>query len=243
MKKILNSIIDIYDGKVKENKIRKNELNNQTEENKKTIEKNKMDREKEIKMNLNKEKRKLLKKLKADLSKLELNYKNEIKLRKDKYKILEDFINQKHEILNNYYINKFNDRLEKIEKEYQDSIYTLECETNHFDQLLLINRIIKNTQEKYSDNYYHNNNINNIILKYYESKDENIQKILTDDIYNELAYKEKEEKKYINKKEKIEKFGNLEKFIFNDNFYSFLGNQEEIFIICDCWLLYYRHHI
>ena len=233
IKKMLNSIIDIYDGKVKENKIRKNELINQTEENKKTIEKNKMDKEKEIKMNLNKEKRKLLKKLKADLSKLELNYKNEIKLRKNKYKILEDFINQKHEILNNYYINKFNDRLEKIEKEYQDSIYTLECETNHFDQLLLINRIIKNTQEKYSDNYYHNNNINNIILKYYESKDENIQKILTDDIYNELAYKEKEEKKYINKKEKIEKFGNLEKFIFNDNFYSFLGNQEEIFIICD----------
>ena len=43
---------------------------------------------------------------------------------------------------------------------------------NIYRNSLLINEILKNTQENYPDNYYNNNNINNIIYKYYESKNE-----------------------------------------------------------------------
>ena len=52
--------------------------------------------------------------------------------------------------------------------------------------LLLINKILKNTQENYPDNYYNNNNINNIICKYRAIKDDNLKKMLVKNEYKNI---------------------------------------------------------
>ena len=76
---------------------------------------------------------------------------------------------------------------------------------NFNKNLLLINQLLKNAQVNYPDNYYFNKNINNIILKYYESEDKIMSQILNNDIYRELTYNKKEEQEYKNEISEINK--------------------------------------
>ena len=117
------------------------------------------------------------------LYKLKIKYENEIKLCKSNYKIVNENIKKKFKKLNDNYNKAFNEELDNLEKEYSYNVSNLEYnkKIDFHKNLSLIIQILKNKQENYPDNYY-NNNINNIIYKYYESKDESIQKILTKDV-------------------------------------------------------------
>ena len=136
------------------------------------------------------------KELNNDLYKLRIKYEKDVKLKKDEYKIFEDKINKKTENSTDKDNELFNQELEKIKNEYNEA--NLECDKKikWYQNLITINQILKNTQEKFSDNYYYNNNINNIIYNYYKCRDENIKKILDDDVYNELKTKADKEEEY-----------------------------------------------
>ena len=104
-------------------------------------------------------------KLKDELKKLKLKYLDDVELMKNKYKNIEkkcndDYNNDKKEIN-----KKFDERSEKLEckKKIKD-----------IDNLILINEIIRNAQEKYQNNYYNNINFNKISLSYDENQNNNI---------------------------------------------------------------------
>ena len=150
-----------------------------------------------------------------NLDRLKIKYEKEVESYKDNFKTCNENINKKYKTLINNENKKINEEMENIEKEYNNSIrnlnYNQKIYTNKY--LLLVIQILINTQESYPDNYYNNSNIINIINRYYESKDENIDKILNNDLNNELLHKEEEEKKYENEIKEIEELRNM---IIND---------------------------
>ena len=165
-----------------------------------------------------------------DLNILKINYENEIKLRKDKYSIKIDNLNEKFKKLENFFNFKTIKKLEQIEKEYNETLKKLEFKKKmkENENLLLINSIIKNTQEIYGDNYYNNYNINNIINGYYKSEDPYIKNLFKneDEMYNQLINKEEEKPKFKIKYREIDKLKieNSEKI----NIIKTLKDQNEI---------------
>ena len=180
---------------------------------------------KEIKNELNKEILKNEKLLNNDLNNSKMKYENEVNLVKDKYKIIMDNINKKYQQLENLYNNECSEKLNKIMKEYNETIDNLEYnkKIKYNDDLLLINQIILNAQMKYGENYYNNNNINNIIYSFYKSKDNQIKELLTKDknnIYDILSNKIiKEEKfpKFNLKNNKIKKINKQNRLLLEEN--------------------------
>ena len=247
IKDILNGIINIYKEriiKLNEEKEKKGiELINKKENEKEKKEKQKKEKIKEVQKELEKELLENEKLLNDNLYQLKIKYENEVKICNNKFKILNTKIKKKYRSINDYYNRKFNEELYYLEKEYNDNVSNLEYDKklNINKNLLLINQILKNTQENYPDNYYYNNNISNIIFKYYDSRDEDVQKVLTKDVYNELLNKEKEEQEYKNEQKELAKLKYLKnlsneknnindeyknKALISDNFNKIIINDE-----------------
>ena len=213
IKNMLNYIINIYKEKIiqlnKEKEVNELDLSNEKENIKKKIEKQKINKIEETQIELKKELVENEKLLNSNIYKLKIKYENEVKLCKNEFKISNENIIKKYKKLTVYYNKKFNEELIKMEKEYDNKV---NMEHNKkieiYKNLLIINQILKNTQENYPDNIYNNNNINKIVYNYYESKGENIKQILNKNVYNELLNKEKDEQKYKNFIIEIEKLKN-----------------------------------
>ena len=195
IKNILNDIINNYKVKIlhliKEKEKKELELSNEKENDKKRLEKQKKNKIESIQKELKKELVKSEKLLKNNLYKLKIKYENEVKLCKSNFKIFNENIKKKYERLIIYCNKKFNTEQINLEKEYNNNVSNLEYNKNINinNSLLSINQILKNAQENYPDNYYNNKNINNIIFKYYESKDKIIEQILNKDVYNDYKIK------------------------------------------------------
>ena len=144
------------------------------------------------------------KELNNDLCDLRIKFEKEAKLRRDKFKNYEDKINKNPESSTDQDEDEeiFKEDLEDIKKEYDETNSENDKIIEVYQSLLTIIQILRNTQEKYSENYYYNNNINNIIYNYYKCEDENIKKILNDDVYNQLKTKDEVEKKFYDEKKK-----------------------------------------
>ena len=148
--------------KYKDEKVRLEKVK-EKEENKLNVEKQK--KIETLDKNLSKSLEENENKLKDELKKLKLKYLDDVELMKNKYKNIEkkcndDYNNDKKEIN-----KKFDERSEKLEckKKIKD-----------IDNLILINEIIRNAQEKYQNNYYNNINFNKISLSYDENQNNNI---------------------------------------------------------------------
>ena len=89
--------------------------------------------------------------------------------------------------------SKENELLNNQDENIKKKLEELRDEYNKTKDLSLINQLLRNAQEKYPDNYYYNNNIHNVIYRYYDSKEDGIRKLITKDIYTRLFNKEKEE--------------------------------------------------
>ena len=222
IKNILNNIINIYKGKDRElNKEKEKdekELFNKKEEIKQEIKEQKKDKIKEVNKKLKKELIENEKLLNDKLNKLKIKYENEVKLYKNNFNISNEEINKKYEKLIDNYNKIFNEKLDIVEKKYSSIVSKLEInkKINKNKSLILIHQLLKNVQTNYPENYYNNNNINNVIFKYYENEDKNIKQILTKDVYNELNNKEKQKQKYTKEIKEIEELKNNKK-INNEN--------------------------
>ena len=211
IKTLLNRIIKIYRERLmqlnKEKEKKKIELFNEKRYNKEKKIKQKKNKINELQTKLKKELLENEKLLNNNLYKLKLKYENEIKLFKRNFSISNENIKAKYERLKNIHINKFNEEIDNVEKDYDNRINSLEYneKINYNKNLLSINLLLKNTQENYPDNFYNNDNINNVILNYYESKDKNIKQILSDAVYIELLNKQKKEQIYEIEKKELEK--------------------------------------
>ena len=91
--------------------------------------------------------------------------------------------------------NVLKQELKIIEKEYEENALNYKNEINNYQNLILINKILKNTHDNYPENYYYNNNINNIINNYCKSENESIKNLLIENnllnIKNETPLEEK----------------------------------------------------
>ena len=79
----------------------------------------------------------------------------------DKYKKNDENNKNNYDYKINNLEQKYKDKVKEIENIYKDKI-------NHFDELLKINSIVYNTYIKNKENYYHNINIINLLVNYYE---------------------------------------------------------------------------
>ena len=213
IKNILNDIINIYNRRITQLTAKKpkkeSKLFNEKEYNKEKKRKQKLDKIKEVQKDLKKELLENEKLLKDNLYKLKLKYEKEVELCKSNFNISKQNIKKRYKKLNNFLNKKFNEEIDDLEKEYKNNILTYDKKIDINNNLLSINYLLKNAQENYPDNYYHNNNIYNIIFKYYESKDENIKQLLSKDLYNELCNKVKEEQIYNSIKKGKEKLNDI----------------------------------
>ena len=209
----LNGIISIYAEKIKilsdEKDKKQIELYNKLKKEKKFVKDENESKIKKIKNELKNELIKQEKILNEDLYKLKINYEKEIKLRKNMYNIIIDNINKKYEQLEEFHNSKTNEELEKIQKEFNetmDDLYNIKIK--EVGNLLLINNIFKKTQENYEDNYYNNYNIYNIISSYCKSEDPSIKKLLNNGEEIQLINNHKEEQKYKVENTEVEKLKN-----------------------------------
>ena len=172
----LLNIINKYKDQINNSEIENNKkLIDRENKFNKDLEKEKNDYEK-AKINLNKE-------LQNALTKNENNYNNQVNEIKKMY---EKELNEKknlflnnNKLINDKYEKKNNDRkLEydeicfNLEKEYKNDLKKFEKEFNEeinkLKELLIINSIIYNTYNKNKENYFHNINIINLLINYFE---------------------------------------------------------------------------
>ena len=118
--------------------------------------------------------------LSDDLNKLKMIYESDIKLITKKHNFITDSLNKQYKQYEEFCKFKAKQQLEDAQKKYNETLNSLEYSQKIKDNenLLLINDIVKKTQENYEDNYYNNCNINNIVYNYYKSKDPSIKKLL-----------------------------------------------------------------
>ena len=163
-----------------ENKVKFNNIIKKYKKKKLQLQKEKEKKEKE----LLKEKRKKIKKLndvktknleeienklEEELNNLKLKYENDVNLIKNKF----DELSKK--CTDDYDYDK-----EIINEMFDDKIEKLECnkKIKEINDFLLINEIIKNTQEKYQNNYFNNLNFNNVLLNYEKNQDNDENELL-----------------------------------------------------------------
>ena len=139
------------------------------------------------------------KKLMNELYLLKLKYKNEEKLIKEKYSLIFNKIQDKYNNIEINFKNYKNGLLKTLKLKYYNEFQIPEYEKkiNKINYLLSINQIIKATQEKYTNNYFNNTNINNILYSYIKSQDSKIRELfnnqsLKEEISNKMSYKGKE---------------------------------------------------
>ena len=177
--KLINTYKEEINSSQKEKKNQLLEIENKFNEEKKKEEenyKNSVDKTKKNKEN--------------ELKESETNYQNEINEIKIKYdkefnerKIIfennKKLINKKYENIEVFYKEKFNKKNEILKKKFENEKKRIEntfkAKIDNFKELLKINDIIYNTYNTSKENYFHNINIINLLVNYYE-KGNNIMK-------------------------------------------------------------------
>ena len=130
----------------------------------------------EKELSLNKEK------LKKELENLKNVFLILIKKTKNKYSKLSEEIN-----------SKYNELKEKCKISYLNNL-NLMTKLKNINNLIIINEIIKNTQEKYCDNYFNNKNVINTLTSFSKSQNNEIREIFKNTKYynntlNETPFK------------------------------------------------------
>ena len=117
--------------------------------------------------------------LKNELKKNEKKFYDEVNKLKEKMEKENKIINEKYKQIDDNNKTNFDKTIDTLDKNYKNEIYNttilIDEKINHYNELLKINEIIYNTYDKYRENYYHNKNIINLLLNYYE-KGNNILK-------------------------------------------------------------------
>jgi len=207
------------------------EKNNKTKvlKHKMNISKNKIKEEYQKKININKqnlenELKKKEEKLEKDLYDLEQKYLNDVQ------RIKKKFEEEKNDIIcqfNKKEINiksLFNEKLFEDKQFYNNNedflfLQKLCKQIKNKNDLIIINEILKNTQEKNENNYYFNENINNAIESFKNSKNDEIRKISNNNIQiqkNDFLTSE-EDNNNINKDNFNKKNNSTNKAINNNN--------------------------
>ena len=151
------------------------------------ISRNKIKQEYENKININKqnlenELKVKEEKLEKDLNDLKQKYLNDVQRMKNKFE------EKKREIIDYYKKAEIDIKSLYDKKLYQDqqnfnngedslSLQKLDKKINNRNDLIIINEILKNAQEKNENNYYFNENINNAIESFKNSRNDEIRKI------------------------------------------------------------------
>ena len=113
---------------------------------------------------------------------------------------------------------KYKKEINKIENSFKEKI-------SHFDDLLNINDIVYNTYIKSKENYYHNINIINLLINYYEKGN-----IITKELeHNEDFMETVNQKKHERNEPKKEKINNLNIIQKENQFDIIRGNNKERF--------------
>ena len=117
------------------------------------------------------------KNLNNSLEELKKKYEKNIILLKKNYNINKEKISNKYIKIKNNSEILYNDKLKKNKIEYENKIDNLEFDKkiNYIKDLISLNEIIKNSQEKYPNNYFYNINIQNILLNYYKDSNNEIK--------------------------------------------------------------------
>ena len=156
-----------------------NNLNNKINEAKKDLMEKYENKNKEIKIKLENDLKIKNDKLQNDLKELKQKYLKDVKFLKnqieaDKNKIIENY-NKEKEINEKYY----NDEIYKYTNQQKNNecIINLDKKINNFVDLIKINEILKNTQEKNENNFYINENINKVIECFQNSENIEIRNI------------------------------------------------------------------
>jgi hypothetical protein len=165
------------------------EKNNKTKDLnlKMNISKNKIKKEYENEINKNKqnlenELKVKEEKLEKDLNDMKQKYLNDVQRMKNKFE------EKKREIIDYYKKAEIDIKSLYDKKLYQDqqnfnndedslSLQKLDKKINNRNDLIIINEILKNAQEKNENNYYFNENINNAIESFKNSRNDEIRKI------------------------------------------------------------------
>ena len=114
--------------------------------------------------------------LNNELKSNENNHNKELKSLELKYNIQKMKINNKYKEIYNK-IKEKNQILKEEKKHlYEKKKISIKL-VNNIDSLILISEIIKNTQEKYADNYFYNININNLLKSFSKSQNEEIKQL------------------------------------------------------------------
>ena len=225
--KIIKEIIKDYENKISNLKISKinksNELKNILNENEKKeneklneiINKNKVDEEKELKLNKDK--------YLSDTDEINKKYKEELKLREDKYNKDNIEINNKYKKLNEKEKNNNKLKIDELHKKFKEEINNLEYDKKikKIENIKKINKLVYNTYKAYNNNYFNAININNILLCYYKNENirNNIMKnILKDDYENKIKIitERKNENTNINNENTIKIENNQNNIINNE---------------------------
>ena len=179
----LLKVIKTYKDKINSSEIEKNnqlaEIKNKfnkekEKENKeydRLVENLKKDLENELnesKTNYNYEKNELIKKYEKELKEKEIIFENNQKIINNKYKIINDHNKENLDKKCNILEKKFENEKHRIEKEFKEKI-------NNLEELLKINDIIYNTYNTNKENYFHNINIINLLVNYYNNGNEIIK--------------------------------------------------------------------
>jgi len=182
-----NKIKELYNKKIYDMEQINNYYNN-------SIIFNKQKKKKELEINKNM--------LIDNLDELKKKYTNDIKKANEEYKKVNNTISDKYKIINKKNEIYKNIKLKELNIAYNNEMdnYKNQEKIEKLNELIKINEIIKNTQEKYKNNYYNNISLINILFNYYNN---NILKNLFDNNNNfieKLYKKEKENQKLIEEK-------------------------------------------
>ena len=191
---IIEEIMKDYNIKIenlKKEKINKEQELNIMLENEKEEEKRRI--EKEIKINENEKEKELrinVEKYSLDIKEIKEKYENEIRKRKEKFEKDNTEINNKYELKSKKEYELYDIKIKELDIKYHEMINNLkyDIKTENMINIQRINETVYNTYKDYNNNYYNADNINNILLSYYNNeyiKNKIIKRVLNNN-YEEI---------------------------------------------------------
>ena len=164
-----------------------------------------------------------------ELKNTENNYYYEFNKLKEKWEKEKKIINDKYVQINENDKNNLEVKINTLDKNFKNEIYNctilIEEKINHFTELVKINEVIYNADNKYRENFYYNKNIINLLLNYYEKGIDDLK-----DIQNNNEFMEAKNQKEYDKIIKIHQIDEKKKEELNKRSEKKKGNTLKILI-------------
>ena len=174
--KLVNDIINSYESEIENLQCKKSEktkkIDNKLKDYKNKLNKNKLLKQEENKINMKKEFESSNNKYISDLEKIKDEYRNKVKERKFEYEININEIENKYKRKNESYEILYKSKIEDLNSKYIKIIqkYGYHRKIANLENLKKLNEIIYNTYQVYNNNYFNSMNIHNIITNHYGNK-------------------------------------------------------------------------